>query len=239
LNIINKINDYLYDDLPYTSWPQWDIDNPLLFCEAAIVPDTKRYIDVFNNKHFNNMVKLCNSNDEFISLLNQVFKGSEIKFIHKPVRKFDGDTIDDIITIYVGDNVLSNLINHPKKFMNTLRVILSHELVHREQQRRIDWSKYYHHKSGIKGNIDNKQEIMAYARTIVDKLMNVYGNYKKNVIKFLQRPKDGVVTEFDMYIDTFGNDSDTVKRLYKYMYEYTINERKSNQSDYNKNHIQL
>jgi len=223
MDIINKINSYLYGDLSYTLWPQWDIDNPLLFCEAVIVPDIKRYMDIFNNGHFNNMVKLCSDNDEFISLLNQVFRGSGIKFIYKTVREFDGIIRDGVIVIYVGDNVLYNFINNNNRFMNTLRVILSHELVHREQQRRIDWSRYYHHRSGVRGNIDNKQEIMAYARTIIDKLMNVYGNYKKNVIKFLQRPRDGVVKEFDMYINTFDKDSDIVKRLYKYMYEYTIN----------------
>lgn len=238
MNIIEKINNYLYGDLPYTSWPQWDIDNPLLFCEAAIVPDINKHTNIFDNKHFNNMVKLCNSNDEFISLLNQVFKGSKIKFVYKTVREFDGNIKDGIITIYVGDNVLSNFINHNTKFMNTLRVTLSHELIHREQQKRIDWSKYHHHKSDISGNIDNKQEIMAYVRTIIDKLMNVYGNYKKKVIEFLQKPKNGVVREFDMYIDTFGGDSDIVKRLYKYMYEYTINEA-SDQSNYNQNFIQL
>lgn len=239
MNIVDKINSYLYDGGSSTLWPQWDIDNPLLFCEAAIVPDTKKHMDVFDNKHFNNMVKLCNSNDEFISLLNQVFKGSKIRFIYKPVRELDGSTRDGIITVYVGDNVLSNFVNHNTKFMNTLRVTLSHELVHREQQKRIDWSRYYHYKSDVKGNIDNKQEVMAYARTIVDRLLVVYGDYKKKVIGFLQRPKNGVVKEFDMYIDTFDKDSDVVKRLYKYMYEYVINEITNNSGSYNQNFIQL
>lgn len=220
MGILEKINNYLLQDKQNILWPTWSLDNPLL--EKVIIPDIDEYIKVFSNNDFENMVNKCDNYEDFIGLLNHVFKSNNIKFIFKPSRKNDAETKNRIIFIYVGDKILYNFLNKNKQFINTIRVILSHELIHKEQQEKIDWSNYYHKISSIKGNIDNKQEIMAYSNTVVKKLSIKLGGYKLRMLKWLQKPQSGVILEFDIYLNNFDKNHKVIKRLYKYMYEYII-----------------
>ena len=108
-------------------------------------------------------------------------------------------------------------------FLWRLEITLKHELVHREQLKRIDLSKYnFVVNKDEKKYLSNKIEMMVQASEIVDWLE--YKFYKKGaIIKFLQNPYTGLVLSLDKYLECFKNDKKIINRLYKYMYDYIVN----------------
>jgi len=224
-NIINKIDEYLFD-YDKNCYVNWILNNPLIE-GIVLIPDLNDLIKTFTNNHIINMAKKCDDVHEFINILNNIFNRAKISFVYKPIkyRKYNAKILlsNYKIKIYVNDDFLYNYLNHLNELKNILIPRLSHELVHREQLKKINWSNYYVNDQKYNGNIDKHYEIMAYAKTIVDKLLIIFGGYKNKALWWLQKPKNGTIKQFDMYINTFGKNSKVIKQLYKYMYQYLIN----------------
>ena len=64
---------------------------------------------------------------------------------------------------------------------------------------------------------------MSYAKQIVTSLMTKYRE-PYLVIDFLRTPKSGVNGDFVDYMNLFDRNGKVIKRLYKYMYQYIIEE---------------
>ena len=76
-------------------------------------------------------------------------------------------------------------------------------------------------KEDTKKYLSHRHEVMAYAKTIISELQKKL-RFDGDVLRFLQQPKPGANALLDKYLQTFDRNSGTIKRLYKYMYEYII-----------------
>lgn len=215
-----NFKDYMFDDFT-------------LLDEAVILVSVYDYLkeldsikenDSYNfngNQKYNSFI----DTESLITVLNKEFKSHNIIFLNKK-SKFSAITDKNgSIRIFVNDLLYDIFTNNYQKFRDVFESILKHELIHREQSKRINWSKYdFKNQENVKDYYSNKQEIMAYAKNIVDQLYRIY---KTNnwVLDFLRHPKAGVSSRFDTYIKLFKKDSNEIKRLYKYMYEYVIIDR--------------
>jgi len=221
-----KFEDFLqecYDEVGEECWINIDFDDPFLDLDEAVIHVySQSYMDILDHTSFHSRIFNCKTNSDFIIVLNKAFKSRNVLFIQKGNRF--GSTTDKsgIIKIFVDHDYFKSYNTDIIKFKSKLKNILNHELVHREQSKKVNWIKY-------KGSLNivnkkkypaNKQEIMAYANTIVEMLYKKYFS-DKNVLDFLRTPIRGNKI-FDEYIDLFGSDSKEMKLLYKYMYEYIV-----------------
>lgn len=217
---MTKFKNYIFDDVTFVS-------------EAVILVSVSDFIKeldkVKNNDSYNvngnQKYNLFSDTKSLIKILNKEFKKHDITFSNQK-SKFSAITDKNgKIIIFVNDMFYNIFTNNYEKFRNSFETILKHEIIHREQSKRIDWSKYeFQKQKTIKDYYGNKQEIMAYSKTIVDHLFKIY---KTNnwVLNFLRNPKTGISNIFDDYLKIFEKDSVQIKRLYKYMVEYVIKEK--------------
>ena len=200
-----------------------------LLVEAVIVPNTKGFLkkmDTIRNEKLTFVYPFYSNEEELLSIINNIFNQSGVFFVKdnnsqgmQAITTKDGD-----IKIYINKNLYNVFTddNRYRKFKQWFKNVITHELIHREQAKRIDWSKFKFTKHKTKTDyFKNKQELMAYARTIIDELFIKLKTYKK-VIHFLRQPKRDVSELFDIYVEEVGDDKETINKLYKYLYEYLI-----------------
>jgi hypothetical protein len=135
-----------------------------------------------------------------------------------------GAFIASDLTIYVIINEEELLHNLYKNKLNTLyevKKVLNHELVHREQYKRMG-NKLYYILTNVKSKtyLDNPREIMAYAKTVTDELMK---NFKKEeIIDFLRSGTTITTRHKDIKQKVQPKN---YKKFLKHMYNYIINSR--------------
>ena len=104
--------------------------------------------------------------------------------------------------------------------------MLGHELIHREQYLKIEDDKL--REKIFKSNLDpktylsKKYELMSYAWQIIE-FFKLTGKTDEEIKKILQHNsmlKFSFSPVLLFYHETFKNNPDVLKRLYKYMYEY-------------------
>ena len=143
------------------------------------------------------------------------------------------------ITIYLnrGIYLMPYFIDKDRNdiFTKGLKSVLSHEMVHSEQTKRrrenIDPEEWYNivqREKGLdlehKDSLARKQEIMAYADSIINNLINEGANANQ-IENFLKRPYSYMgypeaTRAYWMYAASFGRGSKIMKLLEKRMYEY-------------------
>ena len=189
-----------------------------LLYEAVIIPDIKGYMlkfdSLFGKSTYYDYPKLNNQSfDSILQSLNRVFLKDKIFFIKS--FKWEGET----------NRNGQILIKLPDFNRNKFEKILFHELIHREQLKRIDWSSYKIKPIKTeRGYYKSDKELMAYANTTIKELKQYYGDLTAsfNILSFLYKPRLGISDVFDKYIKLFYNNKKILNRFYKYLYEYAI-----------------
>jgi len=187
--------------------------------EKVIKVSVYDYIRTFNDIH--SFYK-----ENIIEELNKSFKKSRLYFKKSKEKGINGIAGGETfpngkIVIKVNDSFEDNFINNRKNTIKTLADVLSHELIHREQFKRIDWSNYKIDEPKTIGQyLADKHELMAWAKQITDELLLKF-YFPKKALKFLHNPKKGVCDSFDTYNEIFKNNK-KMHELYKYMYEYLL-----------------
>ncbi len=200
--------------------------------EGVIRPNVKSHLSKLDSIKKNNSIYNVfdaggydyNDTESLIQVINKVFKQSDISLVkHNKIGAHTDNT--GKITISITDNFYDEFTNNYYDVRVFIKTMLNHELIHREQLKKVNWSTYKHKQSfdNKKEYYRNDHEVMAYARTIIDELTNKLYSTDK-VLDFLQRPKSDISSYFDEYMSVFSKDNKTIKRLYKYMYEYLVNE---------------
>lgn len=129
---------------------------------------------------------------------------------------------------------LYNVYNKTSDIIHHIKTTLDHELVHREQFKRMG-DKISYILGGKVQKIDNKyledpKELMAYARQIITELEKNFT--KENILDFLRsgivssKTQEEYKTLRDMRTDDYPNgyiNAKSYKRLLKYMYQYVSN----------------
>lgn len=190
--------------------------------EAVIEPTTTGFID--NLKSIKDSWQSPDTTEELLDDINYYFNEHDITFVIKKSKFLATTNKNGKITINVNNNFIDIWNNNFDRFIDNLKIVLNHELIHREQSNRINWKNFVFKPSKDKTKIEyfgDKHEIMSYAKTITDRLYRKYYS-TKNVLKFLRNPVRNVNNFYDDYIDMFGKDHKVIKKLYKYMYEYMI-----------------
>lgn len=214
-----KFKNHIFDDFTFLDEAVILISVDDYLKELDSIKDNDSYS--FNgNQKYNSFI----DTESLITVLNKEFKKHNIIFLNKKSRFSAITDKNGIIRIFVNDLLYDIFTNNYHKFRDAFESILKHELIHREQSKRIDWSKYdFKNQENVKDYCSYKYEMLTppNARNIVDQLYRIY---KTNnwVLDFLRHPKAGVSSRFDNYIKLFKKDSNEIKRLYKYMYEYVI-----------------
>lgn len=204
--------------------------NNYLISEAVIIPTTKGYIDRLDKIRDNEDIvsyPFFNDTKSLLNLINNNFKKNSIYFVLTDKQSLSASTSKNgNIKIYVNDNFYDVFVDDKKyyKFKEWLEKILNHELIHREQSKKVDWSKFDIKTTQSKSKKDylsHEHEIMAYAKTTVDQLKSKL-NFTGRILEFLRQPYENVSPVFDMYVNEFNKDSKVLKKFYKYIYEYII-----------------
>ena len=211
-----RLYKHLHDEIAF-------VDDDFFLTEAIINVDVESYLKPLKDWEIETEINQCEDTSCFISILNRIYNKKNIYFYIKPNSKYSGKTLKSgKINIFLGINSLLLYNTKKDKFIEKIKIILEHELIHREQSKKINWDNYHiKHPVNKTEYLANKQEIMAYAKSIVDQLHKKFIVNKK-ILDFLQSPTKGESNYLDQYIENFGNDDKAIKRLYKYMYEYLI-----------------
>lgn len=183
-----------------------------------------------------------------IEALNSLFKDVGINFNLKSGKSLNGTGLaggmtynDGNIKVYLYQDFFDVIENNFVSFAMTLSRILEHELIHREQDDKINpdklsnvQSKYYdkHIKpKDIKSYLSGKDEIMAHANSIVRKLQHD-GITNEEILELLRHINEYDYQELPMHLQDytreFKDNPKVLKRLYKYMYQYVIGDNEEN-----------
>lgn len=176
---------------------------------------------------------IAKSIENFAATLSDIFGEHNIIFKYKQSITFlEGETHSDgVIVIYICNDFLELYKSRSYKFDHILFDVLKHELVHREQFNKIDFGKY----DGIgipeklpepqknKKYLSHKTEMMSFARVIPGQLIKQFKTNHK-LLQFLRNPVPYNSDLLDSYIVNFKDDKKTLDQLYKYMYQYIIND---------------
>lgn len=205
--------DYLFEDVIR---PELYINNLL-----NILDENKYILEKYKDYH---PQELCNA-------FSKLYKSHNIVFILKPsqIDKFvwNGSTdAKNISSVWCNTNIVEAYQNY-NEFKAQFEKFLKHEIIHREQQRRINNEKVIDkiiklsRQSQIK-YYGSKQEIMAYAWQIIFDF-RIAGK-PDEIIKQLISKDSFVANRFskplEAYKTLFEKDSDVLKLLYKYIYMY-------------------
>jgi len=193
--------------------------------ESVIFVDSKSYINSIK-KIDPKRLNMTSIND-VLMFLNNKFNPKNIYFKigndkNKPIIDAYTDKNKNINIVVSEDVFFDKVYNDWQWFIKQFRRILNHELVHRHQYNRVDFSRIkprYQNLSNPEQYLSNKHEIMAYANSIVNDLMSKEGTPEK-ALKLLQRPTMGMTKDIDRYFINFELGSKVINQLYKYMYEY-------------------
>jgi uncharacterized protein (UPF0335 family) len=226
----------------------------LLLIESVFRPDKytlilyntiKGIINSNQDKQFRYPELMCNYLNEKFKLFNITFENEGYAY---DTGKISGinimgtSHINFEIRIFCSPYIKDLFINKnlQEKFLQVFKELVGHELIHRGQfltvKNKEDREKIF--KNNLQDNIkyySRKTEIMSYAWQIIEEL-RFQGFSNKKIINYIhiKRKDDELYPEkeiLDYYIFTF-RDSDILKRLYKYMYEYL-------EGDINYNEIQF
>ena len=222
-----RFNHYVKDNLsdlePFDTLPCDIIEHVY---EGVIFVDSKSYIeriDKVNIKRFN-MTCL----NDVLSFLNSEFNIMDVYFkavSSKTVMDAKTNLKSGVITIMISKELFYNKISSDYKwFLKKFKRILDHELIHRVQGQKINFNKIkplHQDTNDIEKYLSNKQEIMSYAKNIIEDLLRKQGTPEK-VLKLLQNPPLNINKDLKNYLLNFELGSKTMKKLYKYMYEYLI-----------------
>lgn len=197
--------------------------------EAVLFPSITKHLNkldsVSKKGGYHRGMIYYTSTDTLIDTLNDIFFKDFITFVVSTKRNATTDNKGNI-TINVSSNFYDIFVNDYNTIRDNISYILTHELVHREQVKRIDWSKY--NKKDIvthKDYMGNKQEIMAFARNTIIELRSMFKWQENKIFDFLRTPVSDISDTFDIYINHFKNDKKVMNRLFKYMYQYLIEDK--------------
>ena len=198
--------------------------------ESVIDVNIDSYIKIFKDVHsYNNYFDLEDLIYDLNSEFEHFYKNIEFVVNYKSSDKnyIEGmyNFLNKKIYIIVSSNFFNEFKNNYKNIENLFKKALSHELIHKEQMKKVSF-KYFKNKSypidnELKRNLSHNHEIMAYANSIVICLLNKFS--QNEALTFLKNPKPNYCKELDTYIDFFKNENNKViKLLYKYIYQYII-----------------
>lgn len=200
--------------------------------EAIIQPSAyvKNLLNLLDENK--NLLKNNTHPEDLVTNITNLYKN------HKVIFKVNTFPIDNNIMVHHGGNdgnyiyifctpLILNAFKNYKEFKNQFAKFLKHEIIHREQNVRINNDEEIKKiiKKSRKGQIayySSKQEIMAYAWQIVNDF-RIRGKSDK-IIKDLIGKDSILATKFSpplkMYKDLFLQNSNILKLLYKYIYLY-------------------
>lgn len=177
---------------------------------------------------------------KLVDVLNLLFKHEDIEFkldlSRAGTNGCGGGTIgyrDNSLIVFI--NIVANAVKFLKKkfplFAMTLSSIIEHELIHKDQLSKTPKNAAIKASSAIHGQADayfaNKNEIMAYANTIVRELQGA-GHTDKDILEIIKHAtmyRDEMIPPaLRIYLDKFYNTPKVLNRIYKYMYAYLTKE---------------
>lgn len=217
--------------------------------EKVIFPDKycKEVMDIVNSSDFKQCIEQYDNLDLMVKALSFIFQKYHIEFHVEHLPKgldtitplgFNGaGTYSDqynTIFIVVNPHILKSKQSPDafKMMKSALCKLIKHEIIHRVQKTNVHnqkmKSKIYDNSKKVPAEYyAGKYEIMAYAYTIIQDL-RLLGNYddeeilqslRSNKAKDLIQIGDYSYT-FRMYTKLFDLESDVVKKLYKYIFQY-------------------
>lgn len=203
-------------------------DNFSLLSEAVIKVEAY-------DKLLNSFFKKCESSikgknislESIVKTLNKEFSFLKIIFqVDSKLKEEEGGTDDDKYnTIYIFLIPKSNLsfYEYEDKYINFLISIIHHELIHRNQAIRMKDQEIISYIFGqetedIKEYLQKKDEIMSFAFMIIED-SRAHGWSDDKILKYLKSYVNPSRI-FNSYLDIFDKDSDVIKTLVKYMYQY-------------------
>ena len=226
---LNAMRFKVYLDEHFPNRDPFDMIDPISFLdEAVIFVDSKSYVDVV--RKLNNIKRFMKSLDDVLNFLNDELNPRDVKFITisnttGPIAEVFTNLKTGIITIVVSKELFYDKISNDYNwFFDQFKRIMDHELIHRLQGQKIDFSRIkptYQDPNNLEKSLPVKHEVMAYAKNIINDLMDRYKTPEK-VITLIQNPTLNLNKDLKMYIINFEMNSSTIKQLYKYMYEYLI-----------------
>ena len=177
--------------------------------------------------------KIKNNNftvEEICNRLNKQFIKLKIQFIENGIKTpygitgahTDADTYNTI-TVKLNTGCLPHFKLYEDSYVDNLIDYIEHELVHREQAIRmksqeIIEQEFLKDRGLPEDELANMHELMAYAFFIIEESrMGGWDDIK--IIKNLKQFKSNSRI-FNEYLKYFDADSDTMKTLVKYMYQY-------------------
>jgi len=232
------------------SYRMWLVQHDILDMDEVIIPVS---VDDFIFFFYEYEERGCDYNDHtliaaestehFASILSSMFSEHNILFEYKQhITELESETHPDgRIVIYISDWFFglykSSTFKLHREFYGALKNVLRQELVHREQLNNINIDKYkgmdipddLPEPQKNKKYLGYKMAMIAFARNIVDRLIRQFKT-KHRLLQFLRNPLPFNSSVLDSYLINFKDDREVLDQLYKYMYQYIIN-------DFNKKEI--
>ena len=218
-----------------TSFRLWLVKNGVLNINENIIPvSVQDYMMYFEKGYIKQDLSTAESVHDFIDILNDIFNNRQIyfKYIVK-IGDMGGITHNNgKIEIFISDNHQQLFKDDFLEFYDEISDIFKHELIHREQFKRVNLNKYKQattddvNLTNIQKNqkyLSNKLEMMSFSRNIVDELIREFKT-KNKVLDFLRHPILGKSDVLDSYIIHFRKNKKILNDMYKYMYQYIIND---------------
>lgn len=158
------------------------------------------------------------TNIEKISFLFSEFKKDDFNVSENGIK---GAFIGNNLKIYViidEEELLYNLRENKTSTLFTMKKILNHELVHREQYKKIG-NKLNFVLMNVKSKtyLDEPRELMAYAKTVIDELERFFN--KEQIIDFL---RNGTTITYTHKNIKEKVKPENYKKFLKHMYNYVI-----------------
>lgn len=238
--MVKKYNQYINDNI------KWKKYNPLkkIINENILVgEDISKITDMLMHR-----IKKGNKINDYQSLINQLnsfFLGKKIYFVepddiidtyptasrYKSISDdygFLGGFINNHSEIFIildGKSLLVNMYEYTGPTIQKLKIMVNHELVHREQYKKIGnkintillnkLQHKTHTMDPLKQYFKEPREIMAYAKTIVDELEKHFS--KEDILECL---RSGYAVSPTQSLYKKIVDNKTYKKLLKYIYQY-------------------
>lgn len=157
------------------------------------------------------------TNKNYISMMFSNFNKDNYNYNEYGI---EGAFISSDLKIYIFANensLLTNLYKDTENTLVTIQKILNHELVHREQYKKIGDKLYYllTQKNKI-SYYNNPREVMAYAKTVSDELNRFFS--KEQINNFL---RNGSILTYTWKTMKENMDFGKYKMFLKYLYNYT------------------
>ncbi len=202
--------------------------------EAVIFPDIyiKDMLGTLTN-HIQLFLKKSYTDKEIIKLLIKIFLKDKILFILQPRIAVHGEVLNRggfkqqsgyfiIFCNFDITNIQKDKESY-KSFCYEFMDLIGHEMIHRIQyiNSKEQWIVKLQNTKDPKKYLFDPHEIMAYAWQIVQyfKLQNYTNKQIKEILSSTNNEKLNCRT-LKAYHYFFDKDSDVIKRLYKYMYQY-------------------